>query len=124
MQACSGDVHSCSSPNPPVPVDMSTFHGYFDRCFGKKIRADRFTAPQDSATVIQLLSHVHADHTVGLSSQDFCGEYVLVPLIFVDPVSSTDIPMYGRGATACTARAPQRTSSCAARRLPSASTQR
>jgi hypothetical protein len=123
MQACSGDVHSCSSPNPPVPVDMSTFHGYFDRCFGKKIRADRFTAPQDSATVIQLLSHVHADHTVGLSSQDFRGECVLVLPPLRCPSLLDSHAMYGR-ATACTARAPQRTSSCAARRLPSASTQR
>jgi len=51
---------------------MSTFDGYFLRQFGRKIRADRFT-DQDDATKIQLLSHSHADHVVGLSSRQLRG---------------------------------------------------
>jgi len=51
---------------------MSTFNGYFERQFGRRIRADRFTQ-QDPSTVLQLLSHAHADHTVGLSSKELRG---------------------------------------------------
>jgi hypothetical protein len=57
---------------------MSTFNGYFEAQFGRRIRADRFTQ-QDPATVLQLLSHAHADHTVGLSSKNLRGLYVVFP---------------------------------------------
>lgn len=53
---------------------MSTFDGFFKDQFGHSIRADRFTRSGHEASIrIQLLSHVHADHTVGLASNDFSG---------------------------------------------------
>lgn len=67
---------------------MSTFDGYFERQFGRRIRADRFTQ-QDPATVLQLLSHAHADHTVGLSSKDLCGKSVLVFPISLESLAWT-----------------------------------